>query len=124
MPSLPSITPLRSRCQSLAALDLILSPEWGYRYFSFNSQWAPGKRTGSFVALDSGAIELMSLLVSPPDAYVRHVFDSFELEIDVAMVEHVFAQRPITNSVVKRINAETDLEKISSELFVEIAYPK
>jgi hypothetical protein len=33
--------------QSLAMLDAILCPEWEYRYFSFNSRWAPGEQMGS-----------------------------------------------------------------------------
>ena len=33
--------------QSLAMLDAILSPEWEYRHFSFNSRWAPFEQMGS-----------------------------------------------------------------------------
>jgi hypothetical protein len=33
--------------QSIAMLDAILSPEWQYRYFSFNSCWASGQQMGS-----------------------------------------------------------------------------
>jgi hypothetical protein len=36
---LPDITGLRRRAQSLAALDAIMSPDWRYRYYSFNSKW-------------------------------------------------------------------------------------
>jgi hypothetical protein len=31
----------------LAALDLILSPEWEHRYYSFNALWAPGQAMAS-----------------------------------------------------------------------------
>ena len=30
--------------QSIAVLDAILSPEWDYRFFSFNSEWDPANR--------------------------------------------------------------------------------
>jgi hypothetical protein len=33
--------------QSLAVLDAILSPEWDYRYYSFNSAWGPGEMMAS-----------------------------------------------------------------------------
>lgn len=33
--------------RSLAMLDAILSPEWEYRYYSFNSKWAEGELMGS-----------------------------------------------------------------------------
>ena len=59
---LPSIPELRAIAQSLAMLDAILCSEWQYRYFSFNSAWAPcmemaSMRNGSgddwFLLLDS-----------------------------------------------------------------------
>jgi hypothetical protein len=40
MVPLPPMVPLVRRCQALAALDLILSPEWEYRYYSFNPHWS------------------------------------------------------------------------------------
>jgi len=44
---LPSIPDLRRVTQSLAMLDAILSPEWEYRYYSFNSAWGPGEEMAS-----------------------------------------------------------------------------
>jgi hypothetical protein len=45
--TLPEPEELRHRCQVLAVLDAILCPEWEYRYFSFNSHWAPGEMLAS-----------------------------------------------------------------------------
>jgi hypothetical protein len=44
---LPEIGVLRRLMQSLAMLDAILSPDWEYRYFSFNCGWGPGEQMGS-----------------------------------------------------------------------------
>jgi hypothetical protein len=44
---LPSIMELSRITQSLAMLDAILSPEWDYRYYSFNSAWGPGEEMAS-----------------------------------------------------------------------------
>jgi hypothetical protein len=44
---LPDVEPLRRLMQSLAMLDAVLSPEWQFRYFSFDSRWAPGEQMGS-----------------------------------------------------------------------------
>jgi hypothetical protein len=46
MPDIPSLERLT---QSLAMLDAIISPEWEYRYFSFNANWDPslGERMAS-----------------------------------------------------------------------------
>ena len=44
---LPPPEELRRLCQSLALLDAIFSPEWQYRYYSFNSRWAKGEMMAS-----------------------------------------------------------------------------
>lgn len=44
---LPSIPEIRRIAQSLAMLDAILSPEWDYRYFSFNRGWGTGQEMAS-----------------------------------------------------------------------------
>lgn len=64
--ALPDIEGLRKLTQSLAMLDAIMSPEWEYRYYSFNSKWGEcemmaSMRNGSgdeyFILFDSnGAI--------------------------------------------------------------------
>jgi len=45
--SIPSINDLKMLLKSLAALDAIISPEWDYRYYSFNSQWGMNEQMGS-----------------------------------------------------------------------------
>jgi len=44
---LPGIDALKRLLQSMAMLDAILSPEWQFRYYSFNSKWAKGEQMGS-----------------------------------------------------------------------------
>jgi hypothetical protein len=45
--TIPNVETLKKLCQSLATLDAIISPEWEYRYYSFNSKWAEGKMMAS-----------------------------------------------------------------------------
>jgi hypothetical protein len=47
MTELPSIPDLVRRTKALAALDLIMSPEWDTRYYSFNSKWSPHEQMAS-----------------------------------------------------------------------------
>ena len=47
MTSLPAIPELLRRTKALAALELILSPEWEYRYYSFNAAWSPSEQMAS-----------------------------------------------------------------------------
>ena len=44
---LPDVEGLRKLTQSLAMLDAIMSPEWEYRYYSFNSKWDEGEMMAS-----------------------------------------------------------------------------
>jgi len=44
MPDIPNLNRL---CRSLAMLDAIMSIEWQFRYYSFNSKWAPGLEMAS-----------------------------------------------------------------------------
>src|SRR6267142_7208281 len=45
--TIPNVETLKRLCQSLATLDAIISPEWDYRYYSFNSKWAEGEMMAS-----------------------------------------------------------------------------
>ena len=45
--AIPDIPSLKKLSQSLAMLDAIMSPEWDYRYYSFNSKWADGEMMAS-----------------------------------------------------------------------------
>lgn len=47
MPSLPPIDQLINRCRALAALDLILSPDWQGRFYSFNAHWSEDEQMAS-----------------------------------------------------------------------------
>lgn len=47
MISLPGIPELLHRTKALAAVELILSPEWEYRYYSFNAAWSPSEQMAS-----------------------------------------------------------------------------
>src|SRR5262245_13262279 len=44
---LPNIPELRRLTRALATLDAILSPEWQYRYYSFDSAWGKGELMAS-----------------------------------------------------------------------------
>jgi len=45
--SIPSINDLKMLLKSLAVLDAIVSPEWDYRYYSYNSHWGKNEQMGS-----------------------------------------------------------------------------
>ncbi|MET4921007.1 hypothetical protein P3L51_01265 [Streptomyces sp. PSRA5] len=65
---LPAIGDLRNLCRSLAVLDTILSPDWEYRYYSFNSGWADGEEMAS---MRNGSGDEYSIVFSAAGAYMR-----------------------------------------------------
>jgi len=79
---LPDIDHLQALVQSLAMLDAILSPEWEYRYYSFNAHWDTSEtmasmRDGSgnemFVLFTSaGAIVKGFAHESPMSPYIKN----------------------------------------------------
>ena len=44
---MPDVDRLRLTLQSMAMLDAILSPEWQFRYYAFNTAWSTGEQMGS-----------------------------------------------------------------------------
>lgn len=54
--------------QALAALDAIISPEWEYRYFSFNSRWGDGEMMGS---RRNGSGDEMFVLFNNAGAFIK-----------------------------------------------------
>lgn len=65
---LPAIGDLRNLCRSLAVLDAVLSPDWEYRYYSFNPAWAVGEEMAS---MRDGSGDEYSIVFSAVGAYVR-----------------------------------------------------
>ena len=43
---LPNLEGTQDVMRSLAMLDVVLCPEWEFRYFSFNDDWEPGEKLG------------------------------------------------------------------------------
>jgi len=66
--ALPDIPSLKKLCQSLALLDAIMSPEWEYRYYSFNSKWAAGEMMAS---MRNGSGDEYFILFSPHGAIMK-----------------------------------------------------
>ncbi|MFI2431368.1 hypothetical protein [Streptomyces sp. NPDC018693] len=65
---LPDIAVLRDHCRSLAMVEAILSPEWGDRYYSFDSRWS---ETESMASMRDGQGDEYAIVFSGAGAYVR-----------------------------------------------------
>ncbi len=90
---LPDIPSFRRLTRALAMLDAIMSPVWGFRYYSFNSRWADGEmmasmRNGSgdewFALLSPAGVALHGLAheapIFRPDSPWPGIFDGLPRE--------------------------------------------
>lgn len=66
--TLPDVESFRRLSQSLAVLDAILSPEWEYRYYSFNSKWAANEMMAS---MRNGTGDDYFVLFNPAGAIIK-----------------------------------------------------
>ena len=116
---IPNVETLKKLCQSLATLDAIISPEWDYRYYSFNSKWAEGEmmasmRNGSgdeyFILFNSqGAImkgfaheSSMSPWATESEQVWRGVLDEVPSEFQEFLTEPAFSMGDTTFCIWRR----------------------
>jgi hypothetical protein len=65
---LPDIAHLKALSQSLAMLDVILCPEWEYRYYSFNAHWSQDEMMAS---MRNGSGDEYFILFTPAGAIIK-----------------------------------------------------
>ena len=116
---LPSIGELIRQSQVLAMLDAILSPEWEYRYYSFNSNWGRGEmmasmRNGSgddyFILFDEhGAVikgfdheAIMSPWNDDQSLIWPGMYDSVPVEFSSFLNEPAFSMEDVTFCIWRR----------------------
>ncbi len=117
--ALPDVAQLRALLQSLATLDATLSPEWVYRYYSFNAHWSPNDEMGSmrdgsgdeFFALFNSAgcfikgfahDSLMSPYRSQPPTLWPGILDGIPEDFSSAVNEPAFSMHDVTFFIWRR----------------------
>lgn len=65
---LPDIPTVRDRSRAMAMLDAVLSPEWEYRYYSFQRAWTA---TEALASMRDGSGNDYSIVFSTAGAYAR-----------------------------------------------------
>jgi hypothetical protein len=66
--TLPDPVALQRKAQTLAVLDAIMSPDWQYRYYSFNSKWAKDEMMAS---MTDGCGDNFFILFNPHGAILK-----------------------------------------------------
>jgi hypothetical protein len=140
-PQLPHPALLERRCIALATLDAILSPDWQYRYYSFNRHWDREART-RMASMRNGSGDDCFLLFFPDGtaalkgydhespaldgttaiAGVAHASEYFEVDVPIRAVARMFQLEPLTPALATEIRAGANLADLASDL-EEIGYP-
>lgn len=79
--NLPDQNLLQQICKAIAVLDAIISPEWEYRYYSFNSKWAEGEQ---FFEMRDGCGDQMLILFQEDKSVINgfaHELYDFEVHL-------------------------------------------
>lgn len=65
---LPKPKEMQKCCKSLAVLDAILSPEWEYRYYSYNTHWNTAE---AVFQMQDGSGDAFFILFQPDGAVIN-----------------------------------------------------
>jgi hypothetical protein len=131
--NLSDVESLKKLSQSLATLDAIMSPEWEYRYYSFNSKWGTNEMTASmrngsgdeyFILFnENGAIikgfaheSPMSPYASQPNKVWQGIFENIPKDFESFLSEPAFSIEDTTFCIWRKIED-------SSWQIGEIDYP-
>jgi hypothetical protein len=72
---LPDRKKLQTICKAIAVLDAILSPEWEYRYYSYNNQWSDEEE---FCEMRDGSGDHMLILFRQDGCVINGFAHEFE----------------------------------------------
>ena len=65
---LPAPDTLRQICKAISVMEALLSPEWMYRYYSYQAQWAPGEE---LMQMRDGSGDEMHVLFHPAGCVIN-----------------------------------------------------
>lgn len=91
-PNLPPVEACRLRSQALAMLDAIVSPDWEFRYYSFNQHWAAGEQMASM--RDGSGDEYFLLFTGGGCVYKVFEHEKTSPEDSAATLAHAKAHLP------------------------------
>jgi hypothetical protein len=88
---LPGIHALKQRAKALAMVEAIVSPEWEYRYYSYNSKWSADEEMAS---MRNGEGDDWFLLFAPFGVGIKGLDHETQLAGDAALLAEARTQLP------------------------------
>ncbi len=78
--------------------------------------WTRGGITFSDSKDADGSSDLLFLLAGNPHSYQAWAEEYYEREIALSAVKHIYSHKPLTNSIIKLLNAENRLEDLVDDI--------
>ena len=105
-------------------------PAFSIEYTSFfiwrtydDDQWHTGRISYPLGDDPDGSAWMLAILDGHPATYQRWAEDYYQRPVDLAIVEHVYAHKPLTNQIVRSLNPETNLAELAEDI-AKIGYPE
>lgn len=107
--SIPNIGEFKKLCKSLSALDAIICPEWGSRYYSYQKNWSENEE---FFEMRDGSGDEMKILFSPSGcvingfAHESEMCDWREVEIteEKSFLKKIFGDNKKKTKLIQNIS--------------------
>ena len=89
------------------------------------SQWNVARPHGSAADLDDGSDWLFERVDGQASTYAAFAEEYYELDqpLDREAIEHIYAGRPITAELARRLNPQVEWDELQAELLQQIGYP-
>jgi hypothetical protein len=71
---------------------------------------------------EDGSESLLWMFDGGPNTYRQFAQDYFEVDVELSLIEHIFALRPLSEELLRSINPETTLASLSKDI-AQIDYP-
>jgi hypothetical protein len=83
---LPDRNALQSICRAISVLDAIISPEWEYRYYSYNNKWAENEE---FFEMRNGSGDQMLILFRQDGCVINGFAHEFEQQYKEKLTQNL-----------------------------------
>ena len=77
--------------------------------------WTRGEITFPHTSDPDGSADLLALLDGDPKSYQGWAEEYYEWEINLSAVERIYNYEPLTNSVIKLLNAEITSKDLAAD---------
>ena len=107
----------------------LAEPAFSIQYTSFciwrtydDNQWRTGSISYPLGDDPDGSAWMLAILDGDPVSYQRWAANYYKRPVNLLAVEHIYANKPLTNEIVHSLNPETNISDLAEDI-TTISYP-